>query len=102
MDNIESRPDFKVANKLIRQLLQENSSELDEESQEFARHYLDHDEYELAFEGLFLGLITHGTMKSSEKLNTYVALGKSLKLDKESIIDAHFWSKLLHFVQRVA
>lgn len=82
--------------------MRENAGVLDAESQEFARHYLDHDEYELAFEGLFLGLITHGTVKSSEKLNTYVALGKSLNLDKESILDAHFWPKLLHFVQHVA
>lgn len=102
MDDIESRPDFKVANKLIRQLLRENAGELDAESQEFARHYLDHDEYELAFEGLFLGLITLGTVKSSEKLATYVALGKSLALDKQSILDAHFWPKLLHFVEHRA
>ncbi|CUI04752.1 hypothetical protein [Massilia antarctica] len=84
MEAIDEQPDFAIAEKLIRQLLNENAAHLDAESKDFVRHYLDHDEYKMAFEGLFLELIATGTFHSSENLAVYVALGKALNLDSRS------------------
>ncbi len=99
MNGIDDPHFFGLAATLIRRLLNENVAHLDTQSQEFVRHNLDHDEYEMAFEGLFLGLITHGSIASSDPLDVYLQLGKSLNLDKESVLDGQFWPKLLRFVQ---
>lgn len=99
MNGIDDPHIFPLAARLIRKLLNENAAHLDTQSQEVVRHYLDHDEYEMAFEGLFLDLIAHGSITSCDKLDVYLALGRSLNLEKESVLDGQFWPKLMRFVQ---
>lgn len=51
---------FLRANNLLRRLLDANKPNLDLKSIDAVLHYLDHDEYEMAFEGLFIDLMTLG------------------------------------------
>ena len=55
-------------------------------------HYLNHDEYEMAFEGLFLSI-----MKSKKKFKIDIGTARKiaieLNLNIESVFDDGFWKK---------
>jgi hypothetical protein len=61
---------------------------------EAVEHYLAHDEYELALEGLCLELLKSPALQRNDLLKC-VELAKRLGLDREGILDADIWSKLL-------
>ena len=67
-------------------------SELDQEAIDAVKHYVEHDEYEMAFEGLFLEII-----KLNEVPNLNFAESKKvaimLRLHESSVFDADFWTK---------
>jgi len=71
---------FENALKMIQDLLNQNLEILDDESKEAVQHYLDHDEYEMAFEGLFIDLMSVNKLISNKNLDSYVDLGKQLHL----------------------
>ena len=73
--------------------------ELDEESIEAVQHYLDHDEYEMAFEGLFIEIMK---LQNVPEINFRESreVAKLLNLHKESVFDTDFWSKFDDFTER--
>lgn len=90
--------DWTDINKFIESVLLEVESDLDPESSKAVRHYLRHDEFELAFEGLFLEIMD---------LNKPILLdfqkcwdiGKHLGLDRESVLDSKFWDKFNKYIR---
>lgn len=85
---------------LIQDLLDQNSSSLDSESVDAVQHYISHDEYEMAFEGLFIDLMILGKIKSNKNLSVYMELGKNLGLEQGSVFDGDFWLKLTEFIEQ--
>jgi hypothetical protein len=77
----------------IQDLLNRYSNDLDEESKEAVIHYLEHSEYEMAFEGLFIELMKLKALLSKEESSDYIELGEKLGLNEESVFDADFWQK---------
>lgn len=77
-----------------------SQANLDAESIEAIVLYLDNREYEMAFEGLFLELISSG---KTLKLNTNecMTFALQLKLDKTSVFDHQFWSKFEKYLQDI-
>lgn len=85
--------------KLIQALLNEFSSLLDAESITFVQHYLDHGEYEMAFEGLFIELMKANAQIDKCELEKYFKLGQDLHLDEDSVFDGSFWDKFKEFAR---
>ncbi len=57
---------FEKTKKLINELIDKNNEYLDTESKEAILNYIEHDEYEMAFEGLFIELIKLNLLLSSD------------------------------------
>lgn len=94
-----STQELNEINNFIRKTLSLVKCDLDEESYNAVEHYLNHDEYEMAFEGLFIELIQSKSkpiidFKNSRKIA--LALG----LDKESVFDGDFWIKFEKFLRK--
>jgi hypothetical protein len=98
MINNDENDFFVDAKRLIQELLNQNTSNLDFESNETVRHYISHDEYEMAFEGLFIDLMKLGAVNWPEKPSTYMELGEKLGLDHDSVFDGNFWENFTHFI----
>lgn len=81
----------------IEELLNESKDDFDNETINFIRHYLKHNELEMAFEALFIEIIN---LKKYVFLNTKKAkeIALILKLDKEPIYDFDFWKKFEGFL----
>ena len=61
------------------------------------QHFYDQGEFEMAFEGLVLELISADVAPSDISYGEWIALGKALKLDEESIFVGDFWDKFLNW-----
>lgn len=72
-------------------------SKLDKASINEVRHYLMHNEYEMAFEGLFIEIIKLGEASNIDLVKS-LDIGRALKLDKHSVFEHDFWKKLEDFV----
>lgn len=74
------------------------NSLLDNETKSAVQHYVDHDEYEMAFEGMFIDL-----MKFNEPITLdrdyCIAIAIYLKLDQESVFSPNFWTEFQNFLQ---
>lgn len=92
---------FDEANRLLREAFVCNRRYLNDESVRAVTHYLNHDEYEMAFEGLFLDLMEVNIFENPEILEQCYILGKLLGLDKESVFDVDFWKKFSEFVDYI-
>jgi transcription initiation factor TFIIIB Brf1 subunit/transcription initiation factor TFIIB len=62
-------------------------------------HYLDHDEPEMAFEGLFIELMNNNNIIPKNTRDYYIKIAKELNLDKESVFRADFYDKFLKFME---
>lgn len=92
-DNWRSFKDF------IQFILTTVQSELDKESIESVTHYIDHDEYEMAFEGLFLEIMKLKSVPDIDLVKSR-EVGKSLKLNEEAVFDYLFWEKFESYIER--
>jgi hypothetical protein len=70
---------------------------LSDETITAVQHYLDHDEYEMAIEGLFIDIMQLPIAPESLDSKTCIELAKSVELDKESVFRDDFWAKFLEF-----
>jgi len=86
----------------ILDLVEKSGSCLDESSVEAVKHYLNHDEYEMAFEGLLIDLMERGCGLNDVEWCRYIDIGKKMGLDKESVFDSAFWGKFSDFVRAEA
>ena len=100
MANVNEKEFWQNAERILLVLLNRYSIELDDDSRESVQHYLDHSEYEMAFEGLFIELMALKLETYDIEFNSYVELGKVLGLKEESIFDADFWMKFISFTTK--
>lgn len=87
-----------VVEKLLQGLLNKFVVLLDSESVDSIQHYLDHSEYEMAFEGLFIELMKANADMDRGEMETYFKLGQDLGLDEDSVFDGNFWEQFRVFV----
>ena len=78
----------------VEALLNRFRSSLSPESADAVEHYLEHDEFELALEGLCIDLIEQERLKG-DALEECITLGRKLNLDEESVLRADFWVLLM-------
>ena len=68
------------------------NNELDE-----VRHYYEHGEYEMAFEGLLIELTSLGIYPDNFKFSKWKEIAIHYGLDKESIFDEFIWEKFMRW-----
>lgn len=62
------------------------------------RHYIENNEPEIAFEGLFLELMQINKLPVGLNSKMCLELGLSLKLNEETVLSDSFWSKFVVFI----
>ena len=82
---------------LLQKKLDENKNALNSGTIEGVQHFLDHDEYEMAYEGLLLDLMELNDLSYNICCDDYIWLGKELKLDKESVLSSDFWTSYMQY-----
>lgn len=100
MENLDKKEFWLMTESMLQELLNQSQEKLDADSIESVQHYLDHSEYEMAFEGLFIELMKLNHIPKNADIGKYIELGKNLDLENESVFDADFWSKFVQFVSR--
>ena len=97
LEQMEELNYLQNAELMISNLLSASEVKLDKESVNNIKHYLNHSEYEMAFEILFLEL-----MKLNEKpkfnVESYKELAVKLKLNEESVFEPDFWNRFEKFL----
>lgn len=77
----------------IKSILEIYREKLSSDAIDAVEHYLNHDEFEMGFEGLCLELLSISDFLPEHRLKCQ-ELARTLGLDKESVFDAEFWKKL--------
>ncbi|UOQ68987.1 hypothetical protein [Hymenobacter volaticus] len=92
---MDNRPsvDFNRVSDFITQTLAQVKAQLEEDTAGFVRHYLDHAEYEMVFEGLFIGIMKL-PYRPAIDLATALTIASDLRLDQEAMYDAFFFNNL--------
>lgn len=90
---------FKVKSDLM-QLLLDCKGHFSEDAIGAVMHYIDHDEYEMAFEGLFLEIFNANFWPKNHDIKYWTNLGEKLGLCESSVFDGNFWQKLIDFKTR--
>ena len=80
-------------------MLARNADTLEQDTRAFVLQDLNHDEYEMAFEGLFLDLMKLGHFQSSFDIAHAVHLAKALNLHQESVFRDDFWPLFQAFTE---
>ena len=75
----------------IAQLVEESSDLIPKDALAEVRHYIDHDEFEVAFEGLVLELIKSQAKPSQFNYSEWMRLVDDLGLRTESVLVGDFW-----------
>lgn len=73
--------------------------DLDKESIDAINHYLRYDEYEMAFEGLFIEIMSLETIPAVDIARSK-EVGQLLKLNEESVFDSNFWRNFEDYVKK--
>ena len=81
----------------IRELLQSQKSILGTETEKAVLHYLNHNEYEMAFEGLFIDFMELDYWPDGCNIDQWTKTGFRLGLSKESVFKGSFWDDLMRF-----
>lgn len=76
----------------IQRLLSKHAGVLSHDTVDAVNHYIAHDEYEMAFEGLCIDLMQASA--SDVDWPRCIELARELGLHEETVFDANFWSKL--------
>ena len=99
MNTFEDKSFWLNIEKQLQALLNSYTSLLDEETTTAVQHYIDHSEYEMAFEGIFIEIMNleEHSQKAHIDVSQYVELGKQLKLDTDSVFDDDFWPKFTKY-----
>ncbi len=71
---------------------------LSEDSVNEVKHYLACDEFEMAFEGLFLEIMQLENVSNID-LRQGLKVGQLLKLNEGTVFDIKFWEKFVAFVE---
>jgi hypothetical protein len=84
--------DFQTICRDINSLLQQYASLLTSDAIANVQHYVDHDEYEMAFEGLCLELLDRDF--EGVDWDKCRDIARALDLDQESFFDPSFWDRI--------
>ena len=82
----------------IQTLLTKVQNDLQKDSIDSVTHYLEHDEFEMAFEGLFLELMSINDIPDID-FQKSKEVGEILKLNVESVFDFEFWNKFEKYIE---
>lgn len=97
----DSEIDYVLVKEKLLSVLDRYKDVLDGETLDSVEHFIAHDEYEMAYEGLFIELMKIHFNPSDIDMNIYLKIGEILNLDKESIFDSEFWAHLAEYVKGV-
>lgn len=83
----------------IQRTLKEVESRIGQQSIDSINHYVDHDEYEMAFEILFLIIME---LKDFPKIDLLKSkqMAEFLKLNEETVYDTDFWNSFISYIQK--
>ncbi|TBM16195.1 hypothetical protein EYY86_07760 [Hafnia paralvei] len=73
---------------------------LDPDTYSSVIHYLEHGEYEMACEGLFIDLIEANFQPQKIDIEYYLKILIKLNLNNESIFNADFWKYLNNYLEK--
>jgi hypothetical protein len=88
-------PDWTSIRARISALLDRYRGQLSADAVEGVEHYLQHDEYEMALEGLCIELLGLQELKPEDRRECR-ELGQALGLDRETVFDPTVWQRLSH------
>jgi hypothetical protein len=89
---------FCRAFELIASLLESASLYVGPDTYTGVMHYLEHGEYELAYEGLFIDIMNSEFNIYNVDVESYLSLGLEFNMNNESVLDCHFWERLIEYV----
>ena len=84
--------DFEYVKEFINSIIEFLKNILDNDTLDSVRHYLNHGEYEMAFEGLFIEIMKLNKVPKID-FSKSREIGQLLKLDEDSVFDFEFWKK---------
>ncbi|KLV04647.1 hypothetical protein ABT56_14410 [Photobacterium aquae] len=90
--------DISIAKEKVQAILDLCLGSLCEDAVSEIVHYIEHNEPEIAFEGLFIELIQLGVLPKNVDKTSCIELGEYLNLDSESVLGDEFWSKFIAFL----
>ncbi len=70
-----------------------SESLISEDGLQEVKHFFEHDEYEMAFEGLVIELMTINKYPEQYNYEEWKNMALKFGLDKESVFDGEFWNK---------
>lgn len=73
---------------------------LDPDTYSEVMHYLEHGEYEMAYEGLFIDLIKANFQPQKIDMGYYLKICIKLKINNENIFNADFWEYLNNYLKK--
>lgn len=85
----------------IQKEIDANSRIIPNDRIEWIQHYLDHDEYAMSFEFLYLEVMEREGAICSLGKKKAEEVGRLLDLDKETHYDNDFWKKFMEFLSRL-
>jgi hypothetical protein len=83
-------------------IVHSSSQLISDEAAREVKHYYDHGEFEMAFEGLVLELMQANKIPSDYDYNSWCELARDLGLDVDSVFDGDFWPKFLAWGEKMA
>jgi hypothetical protein len=84
-----------TSEKRLEQYIISSENLLSNEDIKEVKHYFNHSEYEIAFEGLLIELIKLEKYPKDFNFLEWKALGEHFKLDKEFVFDETIWKEFL-------
>ncbi|WP_323637287.1 hypothetical protein [Pectobacterium polaris] len=94
MKNSDDMKFYMEVNNSISKLIDLYGNDLDEEAINSINHLLDHGEYEMAYEGMFIDLMSIGFNPNDIDISHYIKIGIELGLNRECVFYSGFWNKL--------
>jgi hypothetical protein len=83
----------------LKRMLANAASILPSDSIDAVRYYIEHDEYEIAFEGLMLDLYKRGSLPKGFDTQEATTIAVALHLNEDSVLDSEFWDKFQRLMQ---
>ncbi|WP_175699494.1 hypothetical protein [Burkholderia ambifaria] len=96
----ENEMDFTFVKGQLLLLLEAYEGKLGQETVDAVRHFIDHDEYEMAYEGLFIDLMNIGFDPNEISVDIYRKIGEDLNLKEESVFEERFWEKFEGYLDK--
>lgn len=82
----------------VRSCVEASANVLSSEGLKEVRHFLEHGEYEMAFEGLVLELIQNDATPTGFSASKWLSVAEGLGLRVESVVVGNFWAQLAAWV----